>query len=167
MPRFVLDHNYPEPIIEIAQDSLAAVDLTYLHEIDSRLPDFAEDWRLLLALHHHDVPWDGMITNDANILNQARELAVLAYTQLTLVAPAGVGHNPIRSTGLVLTHIERIAAQTTPRRPQIWRLTGRTPAGSHPALHLERLAKRQAVDPLDLRREAAPSRETLETDPLA
>lgn len=166
MALFALDHNYPAPIIEQAKPYLSDVDLVYIGEIDPRLPVF-EDWELLLALHHHSREWDGMISNDTSMLDQERELAVLGYTHLTLIAPAAAGHDPIRSTGLVLAHIENIASQTTPRRPQIWRLSGRTGRGGHPDQFIEKLAKKVQLDPMDLRKEATPSRSTLERDPLA
>ena len=113
MALFALDHNYPRPIIDQARPYFSGVELVPISEIDPRLSEF-EDWKLLLALYHHREPWDGMISNDTSMLDQERELAVLGYTQLTLVAPISVGHDPIRSTGLVLAHIEKIAAQTTP-----------------------------------------------------
>jgi hypothetical protein len=163
---FALDHNYPAPIIEQAQPYLDDVELVYIEKIDSRLPEF-DDWELLLALHHHPRDWDGMISNDTSMLDQERELAVLGYTQLTLVAPVAAGHDPIRSTGLVLAHIENIASQTTPRRPQVWRLGGRTSRGDHPDRFLEKLAKRADLDPIDLRKEAMPSNAVLRQDPLS
>ena len=86
MALFALDHNYPAPIIERAQPYLADVELVFVGEIDPRLPEF-DDWELLLALHHDQRPWDGMISNDTSMLDQERQLAVLGYTQLTLVPP--------------------------------------------------------------------------------
>lgn len=166
MALFALDHNYPEPIIESARSYLPSVDLVPLEVVDERLPDFSDDWRILLALHHHERPWDGMITNDAAILNQATELAVLAYTQLTLVAPVAAGHDPVRSSGLLLAHIENIANRTTPKRPQVWRLAGRAPQGQHPEVYLDRLAKQVGVSSSNLRKEAEPAAPTLKRNPL-
>src|SRR4029077_20302459 len=163
---FALDHNYPAPIIEAARPYLAGIELVYLEKIDPRLPEFEDDWRGLLALHHNERPWDGVISNDASILNQDTELAVLAYTQLTLVAPVAVGHDPVRSTGLVLAHIAKISNRTTAARPQVWKLAGRTPQGQHPYAHLEMLASRAGIDPIELRRQAEPERGILETNPL-
>lgn len=162
---FALDHNYPAPIIEEAKPFLSGVELVYIGEIDSRLTEF-EDWELLLALHHHSRAWDGMISNDTSMLDQERELAVLGYTHLSLVAPVAAGHDPIRSTGLALTHIENIAARTTPRAPQVWRLGGRTGGGHHPDQFLGKLAKRAGLDPIDLRKEAMPSSAVLQRNPL-
>lgn len=166
MALFALDHNYPEPIMKEAAPYLEAVELVWIQDIDSRLPEF-DDWELLLALHHHERSFDGLISNDANMLNQEKELAVLGYTRLTLVAPDAVGHDPIRSTGLVLAHIEDIAARTTPRRPQIWKLHRRTNKGAHPDDFMEVRARRLGVDPIDLRKSASPARTVLESDPLA
>jgi hypothetical protein len=162
---FALDHNYPAPIIDQARRYLANVELVYIEEIDPRLPLF-EDWELLLALHHHDRGWDGLISNDTSMLDQERELAVLGYTHLSLVAPVAAGHDPIRSTGLVLAHIENIASRTTPKRPQVWRLSGQTGGGEHPDRYVERLAAKAKLDPIDLRKQATPSRATLQRNPL-
>jgi hypothetical protein len=163
---FALDHNYPMPIIEQAKPYLREVELVPIGDIDPRLPDL-DDWELLLALHHHSRDWDGMISNDTSMLEQERELAVLGYTHLTLVAPVAAGHDPIRSTGLVLAHIENIAARTTPRKPQVWRLPGRTGGGNHPDQFLERLARRGGLDPLDLRKDAMPAKAILQRNPLS
>lgn len=166
MALFALDHNYPAPIIEEAMPYLSGVELVFIGKIDSRLPEF-DDWELLLALHHHAREWDGIISNDTSMLDQERELAVLGYTHLTLVAPVAAGHDPIRSTGLVLTHIENIAARTTPRKPQVWRLSGRTGSGQHPDQFIDKLAGKAGLDPIDLRKEAMPSKPILSRNPLA
>ena len=166
MALFALDHNYPAPIIEQAKPFLAGVELVFIGEIDSRLPEF-DDWELLLALHHHSRDWDGMITNDTSMLDQERELAVLGYTHLTLVAPVAAGHDPIRSTGLVLANIEDVASRTTQRKPQVWRLAGRTGGGQHPDQFIEKLATRAGLDPIDLRKSAMPSESVLRRDPLS
>jgi hypothetical protein len=162
---FALDHNYPAPIIEQAKPFLADVELVFIGEIDPRLPEF-DDWELLLALHHHSRDWDGMITNDTSMLDQERELAVLGYTHLTLVAPVAAGHDPIRSTGLVLANIEDVASRTTRKKPQVWRLAGRTGGGQHPDQFIAKLATRADLDPIDLRKAAIPSKSILRRDPL-
>jgi hypothetical protein len=91
---------------------------------------------------------------------------VLGYTHLTLVAPVAAGHDPIRSTGLVLAHIEDIASRTTPRKPQVWRLTGRTGGGQHPDQFIEKLARKAQMDPVDLRKRATPAKGVLQRNPL-
>lgn len=166
MALFALDHNYPEPIIEQARTYLTDVELVPIAAVDPRLAEL-EDWELLLALHHHERSWDGMISNDTSMLEQERELAVLGYTRLSLVAPVAAGHDPIRSTGLVLAHIENIAARTTPARPQIWKLAARTSGGDHPERFAKALAKKLEMDPIDLLRDAMPAPEDLLRDPLS
>ncbi|MBS1893354.1 MAG: hypothetical protein JST59_18805 [Actinobacteria bacterium] len=166
MALFALDHNYPAPIVDQARPYLRNVELVPIGDIDARLPDF-DDWELLLALHHHERDWDGMVTNDTSMLEQDRELAVLGFTCLTLVAPVAAGHDPIRSTGLLLAHIENIASRTTPSKPQVWKLHGRTPQGQHPDVFLEALARRASLDPFDLRKAAMPDRSILTQDPLS
>ena len=166
MALFALDHNYPMPIIEQAKPYLRDVELVPIGDVDPRLPEL-DDWELLLALHHHPREWDGLVRNDTSMLDQERELAVLGFTRLTLVAPIAAGHDPIRSTGLVLAHIEDIASRTTPRKPQVWRLPGRTGGGHHPDQFIAKLAKKASLDPIDLRKEAMPSSRVLGRDPLA
>lgn len=166
MALFALDHNYPMPIIDQAKPYLRDVEVVPIGDVDPRLPEL-DDWELLLALHHSPRKWDGMISNDTSMLDQERELAVLGFTHLTLVAPVAAGHDPIRSTGLVLAHIEDIAARTTPRKPQVWRLAGRTGSGHHPDQFLDKLATKAALDPIDLRKEAMPSSSVLGRDRLA
>ena len=55
-----------------------------------------------------------MITTDSSMLNQARELAALAQTKLTLIVAAESGHNPVRASGLVFAHLAWICQRTTP-----------------------------------------------------
>lgn len=85
-----------------------------------------DDWQVLLALHHHPRPWDGLITTDSSMLNQARELVVLAQTRLSLVVAIDAGHNPVKASGLVFAHLGGICRQTTPHTPQVWSLKATT-----------------------------------------
>jgi len=85
MPRlFALDRNFPQPIVGILSDFQADAKLVPLDRIDTRLSTL-DDWELLLALHHHADPWDGLITTDSSMLAQGPELAALIQTKLTLV----------------------------------------------------------------------------------
>jgi len=81
---FALDQNFPQPIVKVLQDFQADAELVPLRAIDERMSEL-DDWRLLLALHHHERPWDGLITTDSSILFQPLELSVLIQTRLTLV----------------------------------------------------------------------------------
>ena len=54
-----------------------------------------------------------------------REICVLRQTNLTLVVAYDSGHDPIRATGLLFTHLGYIARNTTPDTSQVWQLTAR------------------------------------------
>lgn len=143
----------PTPPIEVERVPFAAVDLRTVG---------LEDRQLLLA-PHHDEPWDRMISNDAGMLEQQeRELAVLGYARLSLIPPVATGHDPIRSTGLVVAHIENIASHTTPGQT-----TGLATGGTHrrwqsPRSIREDAREARSRDPIDLlpgrRRPATSSR---------
>lgn len=114
MPRlFALDHNFPDPIVAALRTFQADAELVRIDQIDPRMAEL-DDWELLLALHHHGRPWDGLITTDSSMLSQARELAALLQTKLTLVVAAESGHNPVRASGLLFAHLELICQRTTP-----------------------------------------------------
>jgi hypothetical protein len=122
---FALDQNFPEPIVLALDDFIPEAELVPLREVDALLTAEIEDWEVLLALHHHVRPWDGLITTDSGILNLPREMAVLRQTNLTLVVAEESGHDPIRATGLLFTHLSWIARQTTRVEGQVWQLRAR------------------------------------------
>ncbi len=165
---FALDQGFPQPIVSALDAYLTSeVRLVPVGVIDERLPEL-DDWELLLALHHDAEPWDGLVTTDDNMLNQPRELATLVQTKLTLVACRAVGHDPVRATGLLLTNISSICKQTTPLRPQVWRLGG----GAHrapddPWDYFTRAADKRNVTVGELRSEEWLSQQELGRNPLA
>jgi hypothetical protein len=137
-PLFAVDHNFPEPILKTL-DELLGVEFVPVRKIH---PSFAEldDWQLLLALHQHERPWDGLVTNDDAMLSLAKEMTVLSQTQLTLVVAKGEGHNPIRAIGVLLCHLSFICAHTTHARAQIWRLSVKQKKAEEPATYLDDIA---------------------------
>jgi hypothetical protein len=123
MPRlFALDHNFPDPIVSVLTEFQADAELVRVDEIDERMSDL-DDWKLLLALHHHAEPWDGLITTDSSMLNQGPELAALIQTRLTLVVAMEAGHNPVKATGLLFAYLGGICQRTQPDKSQVWTLT--------------------------------------------
>jgi hypothetical protein len=113
---FALDQGFPQPIVSALDDYLRVeAKLVPLSVIDRRLPDMENDWEILLSLHHHAEPWDGLISTDTGMLDLPRELATLMQTRLTLVVCRAVGHDPIRATGLLLTHLSTICNDTNAR----------------------------------------------------
>jgi hypothetical protein len=164
---FALDQNFPEPILVVLAEYIPEAELVPLRSIDPLLTANIEDWEVLLALHHHERAWDGLITTDSGILNLPREMAVIRQTNLTLVVAHGAGHDPIRATGLLLTHLEYIARETTRDRPQVWRLAARSRPAIDPMTVLETIADHQNTDVEALWREARLTNAELGEDPLA
>lgn len=166
MPRlFALDQNFPQPLIDAATPYFQDVELEPLWRIDRRLADL-DDWEVLLALHHHARQFDGLITTDDSMLNQARELEVVRQTNLTLVVIRAAGHDPIKATGLLLAHLDYVVSQTTPDRPQVWAFrTGNRPA-SDPYELIERIAGHQNRNVEEVLREARLTPAERGRDPL-
>jgi hypothetical protein len=122
---------------------------------------------VLLALHHHGRDWDGLITNDGRMLNLPREMCVLRQTNLSLVVAQDSGHDPIRATGLLFTHLGYIARNTTKNASQVWQLSAANRPGNDAWHHLSRIAKHRNRDPDALWRESRLSNAELANDPLA
>ena len=167
MPRlFALDQNFPQPLVQVVEPFIPEVELIPIRTIDVRLADM-EDWQILLALHHHDRPWDGLVTTDSSMLKQAKELAVLMQTNLTLVVAHDAGHDPIKATGLLLAHLDYVSAHSTPEAAQVWRLTANNRPAADPWSYLEGIARHRPESAEDLWREAQLTRGEVRTDPLA
>lgn len=170
MPRlFALDHNFPEPIVEVlseVQEGGGDADLISVSDIDPRMADL-DDWEIMLALHHHERPWDGLITTDSSILNQPPELAVLIQTKLTLVVAMDAGDNPIKATGLLFAYLGGICGRTDPETPQVWKLSAANRPAHRPWDELKRAAEHQHENVEDLWRENRLSEAELAVDPLA
>ena len=163
---FALDQNFPQPIVKVLQDFQADADLVAVSAIDRRMAEL-DDWQLLLALHHHERSWDGLITTDSSILFQPLELAVLIQTRLTLVVMLEAGHNPVKATGLLFAHLAGICKRTLPDEPQLWRLQARTQAHIAPWEQLKTVAEHQSADAGGLFAAHRLDDEQLATDPLA
>ncbi len=103
---FVLDQNFPRQVANLPWPPELV--LVRLNEIDNRLCSETEDWEILLELEHLGTV-HGFITNDANILRSSREMLALSYSRLSLVATDGVGHDPLKASGLVMVHLSDAA----------------------------------------------------------
>lgn len=167
MPQlFALDQNFPEPIINALNEFIPEADLVPLEEISPLLVADTDDWEILLALHHHARPWDGLITND-RMLGLPREMAVVRQTRLTLVVTLGAGHDPILATGLLFAHLAYICEHTSRERGQIWPLAANTGAARDPWFYLERIADHQNREVGDVWNEGRLTHAELAVDPLA
>jgi hypothetical protein len=107
---YVLDHNFPFYVAQFLWPK--AIIVSRLADVDRSLISNRDDWEVLLALDKRgDI--DGFITNDARMLLQPKEMIALSRTALDLVITDGVGHEPLQATGLVMVHLERIAASAS------------------------------------------------------
>jgi hypothetical protein len=150
MPRlFALDHNFPQPIVDALAEFLVETELVRVDRVDPRMSDM-DDWELLLSLHHHPRPWDGLITTDSSMLNQPRELSVLIQTRLTLVVAIASGDDPLKATGLLFAHLAGICNRTSPDKPQVWKLRTAERNGDDPWEDLKRVARHQHREAGDL-----------------
>ncbi len=166
MPRlFALDHNFPSPIVDVLADFQGEAELVRIDEIDPRLAD-VDDWELLLSLHHHERPWDGLITTDRSMLRQTLELITLIQTKLTLVVAVDAGHNPVKASGLLFAHLQNICKRTTPDTPQVWQLTARGMPADEPWTILQRHAEHTGRTANQLWAESKLSAEALARNPL-
>lgn len=162
---FALDHNFPEPIVSVLADFQADAELVRVDAVDTRLAEL-EDWQLLLALHHHARPWDGLITTDSSMLNQGPELAALIQTRLTLVVAKEAGHNPVKASGLLFAYLNGICKRTRPDKPQVWTLAATNRAEEEPWYFLKRFAEHNHRDAEDVWREVKLPVAVLAQDPL-
>jgi hypothetical protein len=56
------------------------------------------------------------------MLNVAQVVAVIEQTAASVVVCDGVGDDPMRASGLLLVHLDQVAKQFHPNKPQVWRL---------------------------------------------
>jgi hypothetical protein len=167
MPRlFALDKNFPQPIVGILSDFQADATLVPLDQIDKRLSTL-DDWELLLALHNHAEPWDGLITTDSSMLAQGPELAALIQTKLTLIVAVASGHNPVKASGLLFAYLAGICQRTTQDRAQVWRLNAVNRQHEEAWDFLKRFAEHNDRSVDDAWREFKLSDPELTRDPLS
>jgi hypothetical protein len=163
---FALDHNFPDPIVAVLSDFQSDAELVRVDKIDDRMPDL-DDWELLLALHHDERPWDGLITTDSSMLNQGPELAALIQTKLTLIVAVESGHNPVKASGLLFAYLGGICQRTRPDVPQVWALNAANKAHSEPWDFLKRFAKHNNRNVDDVWADCKLTAKQLARDPLS
>lgn len=161
---FALDQGFPLPIVDVLAKYMVEAELVALDEIDERLA-ILDDWELLLALHHHERAWDGLITTD-DMIWQPRELCALIQTGLTLVFADESGHDPIKASGLVLAHLPGICKRTQPGVPQLWVLRAVAKQHTEPWDQLKRVAEHRSESNRRLFEDNKLSPSDLARDPL-
>jgi hypothetical protein len=140
---FVLDQNFPWHSIGVRWP--ASLQISQLASIEPHLTAGYEDWEVIRALAQRgDV--DGFVTNDAKMLNQSTEMVVLFRSRLVLVVTDGVGHDPIRATGLVMVHLSEITKRVD-GKPQVYVLR---PGALHmvsPGQQVNKIAEQRRIQP--------------------
>jgi len=164
VPRFALDEDFPETIIEALGLGVPEAELVPIRFIHPRLRQM-DDWKLLLSLFHLS-EWDGLLTTDTRMLSLPREMAVIHQTRLTLVVVEDAGHDPIRGAGLVLVHLPTICRKTVRTTGQIWRLSAQDKNHEDPWKELLKIANHLNVSPQDLFQTHRLSNAELERNPL-
>lgn len=163
---FALDQNFPEPIVEALKASIAETELVPIRRIDRRLTSM-DDWELILSLFHHPRPFDGLVSVDDGILWQPKEMFVLERTALTLVVARASGHDPVKATGLLLTHLGQICKKSSPDRGQIFKLQAGDRKPESPNSQINVIAGHQNVSARELVREHRLRDEEFARNPLA
>lgn len=142
--RFALDQNFPEPIVDALQSLLSDVLKVDLVPVRKIRTDFStlSDWELMLELHRDkgQQHWDGLISNDDKMLYLPKEMSVLSQTALSLIIVKGQGHDPVRATGILLSHLDHICHQVSDRDAQVWVLAVKQKPVESPTEYLERIA---------------------------
>lgn len=162
---FALDQNFPEPIVEALNEYIVEAEFVSVRDIDPLLAEI-DDWEILLSLHHHERGWDGLVTTDSGMLRQPREVAVIRQTNLTLVVAHDAGHDPIKATGLLFTHLAWICRETRTDSPQIWSLVAKNRPGHDPWEFIEKMALHTRRTAGDVWREGRLTTAELTRNPL-
>ncbi|MDE2670715.1 MAG: hypothetical protein OXI51_13810 [Chloroflexota bacterium] len=152
---FLLDQDFPNPSIPDLPD----IDLRPLRDVHPDLIRDHEDWEVLREIRRRGVA-DGLITLDAGMLNQAKEMVVLRQTRLTLVVFRGTNNDPFVAAGLLMIHAPQIVRQLDRRRAQLWVLNkpSATPdslwtrigeLARHESLSADALIRRERIAPIN------------------
>ena len=112
---YVLDQNFPWHVTGLTWPP--SIQISRLVEVAPQLTRHVDDWEVLLGLDLLGGV-DGFITNDASMLVLPTEMVALSRTRLALVVTGGVGHEPLRATGLVMVHLQQVT-NTVDSMPKI------------------------------------------------
>jgi hypothetical protein len=123
-PLFVLDQNFPEPILrEALQTWVLEVELQPLRDVEPRLAADHEDWQVIQGLSQLGAA--ALVTCDDAMLLNPRVVAVIEQTRFAVVTCRGAGDDPVLATGLLLTHLPWIGRRYKAGQPMVWRLRAR------------------------------------------
>lgn len=137
---FLLDQDFPNPSIPDLPD----IDLRPLREVHPDLIRDHEDWEVLREIRRRGGA-DGLITLDAGMLSQPKEMVVLRQTRLTLVVFRGTNNDPFVAAGLMMIHAPQIVRQLDRRRAQLWVLNKPSAAPDNLWTRIGELARHQSL----------------------
>ena len=151
---FLLDQDFPDPVIPTLPD----IDLHPLRRVHPDLTRDHEDWEVLREVKRRGGA-DGLITLDAGMLNQPKEMVVLRQTRLTLVVFRNTNNDPFVAAGLLMVHAPQIVKQLDRRKAQLWVLAKppTTPdnlwarigaLARHQSLSADALMRRERIPPV-------------------
>ncbi len=119
-PRFGVDHNFPEPLLEAIRGYLP-FGVEMIKRISPLLVDNVDDWQVLLALAQQR--YHGFISLDFEAIALPKEMAVVHQTKLTVVAIEAAGDNPLRAVGQLLIHATHIEKNYRAEEPQVFKIS--------------------------------------------
>src|SRR3989442_14226763 len=105
-PRFGVDHNFPEPILEAIRGYLP-FGVEMIKEISPLLIANVDDWQVLLALAQQG--YHGLISLDFEAIALPKEMAGVHQTELSPVPNEAGGGNPPPAGGHVAIHATHVA----------------------------------------------------------
>jgi hypothetical protein len=149
VPRFALDHNFPVQIISDLWPP--SIELIRFGDIDPRMTEW-DDWQIILELDRRG-GYDGLITDDGDMLAERSPMVALSRTSLSLVIADAAGHQPIKAAGLLMIYLQAIITNR-PAGPSIFVLSvdevGRKKRDIYE--YIRRIARQENVAEQDLRR---------------
>jgi hypothetical protein len=148
VPAFLLDHNFPLPIVGAFRPFLKTARLATIGEIDPSLANLDDD--VLIRRVGEMGDWDGLITNDKRMLSIPEAIVALCQTRLTLVVASGIGHDPVTASGLVLASIDNIAKRTRRDVAQLWLLNANAKEHTDPWSKLRDVARHLKMTDVEL-----------------
>ena len=141
--RLALDQNFPTPILAALADFIVDIELIPLRKIEPRLSTL-DDRTLVVALHQ--LGFEGLVTNNYEMLKNPKELAAIIATKLTVFAIEGVGDDPIRATGALLLDLPGALMRIDSRKAQVFWMRPRNPMPEDPMALFQRAADHQHRD---------------------
>ena len=96
------------------------VEIVLLVDVDPSLLGAYQDHELIFELAGRDI--EGLITCDDNMVFRPEVLEAIEQVGFSVVTCRRVGDDPVRASGLLLTHLPDVVKRHQSGRPQIWRL---------------------------------------------